>query len=81
MLQAVQRCRLWASAPGAARLVFSPLSTFLIEGVLGSKNLFSESCLERPNNHMPIPFIDKKLGCAADPLPPLLDNVKNFVVF
>ena len=29
-------------------LFFSPLSTFLIEGVLGSKNLFSESCLDRP---------------------------------
>ena len=27
---------------------FSPSSTFLIEGVLGSKNLISESCLERP---------------------------------
>ena len=28
--------------------VFSPSRPFLIEGVLGSKNLFSESCLERP---------------------------------
>ena len=27
---------------------FSPLRPFLIEGVLGSKNLFSESYLERP---------------------------------
>ena len=27
---------------------FSPSSTFLIEGVLWSKNLFSESCLECP---------------------------------
>ena len=27
---------------------FSPSRPFLIEGVLGSKNLFSESCLERP---------------------------------
>ena len=27
---------------------FSPWSTFLIEGVLGSKNLFRESCRERP---------------------------------
>ena len=27
-------------------LFFSPLSTFLIEGVLRSKNLFSESCLK-----------------------------------
>ena len=27
---------------------FSPSSTFLIEGVLGSKNLFSESCLDCP---------------------------------
>ena len=27
---------------------FSPSSTFLIEGVLGSKNLFSESCLKWP---------------------------------
>ena len=27
---------------------FSPSSTFRIEGVLGSKNLFSESCLECP---------------------------------
>ena len=27
---------------------FSPSSTFLIEGVLGSKNLFSKSYLERP---------------------------------
>ena len=27
---------------------FSPSSTFLIEGVLGSKNLFSKSCLARP---------------------------------
>ena len=26
----------------------SPSQPFLIEGVLGSKNLFSESCLERP---------------------------------
>ena len=35
-------------------LVYSPvfppqLSTFIIKGVLKSKNLFSESCLERPN--------------------------------
>ena len=29
-------------------LFFSPLLPFLIEGVLGSKNLFSKSCLERP---------------------------------
>ena len=29
-------------------LFFSPLSTFFIEGVLRSTNLFSESCLERP---------------------------------
>ena len=28
--------------------LFSPSRPFLIEGVLGSKNLFSESCLERP---------------------------------
>ena len=28
--------------------VFPPSRPFLIEGVLGSKNLFSESCLERP---------------------------------
>ena len=27
---------------------FPPSRPFLIEGVLGSKNLFSESCLERP---------------------------------
>ena len=27
---------------------FSPSRPFLIEGVLGSKNLFRESCLERP---------------------------------
>ena len=27
---------------------FSPSRPFLIEGVLGSKNLFSESCLECP---------------------------------
>ena len=27
---------------------FPPSQPFLIEGVLGSKNLFSESCLERP---------------------------------
>ena len=29
-------------------LFFPPSRPFLIEGVLGSKNLFSESCLERP---------------------------------
>ena len=29
---------------------FPPSRPFLIEGVLGSKNLFSESCLERPKN-------------------------------
>ena len=28
--------------------IFSPSRPFLIEGVLGSKNLYSESCLERP---------------------------------
>ena len=28
--------------------LFPPSRPFLIEGVLGSKNLFSESCLERP---------------------------------
>ena len=28
--------------------LFSPLSTFLIEGVLGSKNLYGESCWEHP---------------------------------
>ena len=28
--------------------IFSPSRPFLIEGVLGSKNLFSESCLECP---------------------------------
>ena len=28
--------------------VFPPSRPFLIEGVLGSKNLFSESCLEQP---------------------------------
>ena len=27
---------------------FSPSRPFLIEGVVGSKNLFSKSCLERP---------------------------------
>ena len=29
-------------------LFFSPSQPFLIEGVLGSKNLFSKSCLEYP---------------------------------
>ena len=32
-------------------LFFSPSSTFLIEGVLGSKNLFSKSCLECPKTY------------------------------
>ena len=31
-----------------SRFFFSPSRPFLIEGVLGSKNLFSESCLECP---------------------------------
>ena len=35
--------------------LFSPSSTFLIEGVLRSKNLFSESCLERPKT-FPVPL-------------------------
>merc|ERR1712013_771128 len=38
---------------------FSPSRPFLIEGLLGSKNLFSESCLERPN-----------LGVDTRPRPP-----------
>ena len=35
---------------------FSSLRPFLIEGVLGSKNLFSESCLERPKIQGQTPF-------------------------
>ena len=37
-------------------LFFSPLSTFLKEGVLGSNNLFSESCLECPKTSGYTPF-------------------------
>ena len=38
-------------------LFFSPPSRpFLIDGVLGSKNLFSESCLERPKTKGYTPF-------------------------
>ena len=35
--------------PLAPPLLTPLLRPFLIEGVLGSKNLFSKSCLERPN--------------------------------
>ena len=37
-------------------LFFSPSSTFLIEGVLGSKNLFCESCLKCPKTQGQTPF-------------------------
>ena len=43
--------------PFFSRFFFSQSRPFLIEGVLGSKNLFSESCLECPkNSHFGAPW-------------------------
>ena len=48
---------------------FSPSSTFLIEGVLGSKNLFRESCLECPKN-LGVDFCQDTVGHFGAPWRP-----------
>ena len=62
LLRMVRRCRRCSVAggeqapPSPRGWYFSPLSTFLIEGVLGSKNLFCKSYLEYPKTQGQTPF-------------------------